>query len=209
MPHIQDPTKYKEVVIESFWGAIATLFLYQLFGYIIFQAFLYYQLHLPYILFGGIWIFAFLTVDAITINKIRDFLQNTYTQSPLQQLKQIDDLIKAILATLFFIILLLFLAGYYPFPQYPYDLPLLISYFIISWIISYLISRMLQNKKPKIKISSDPKAIPMGLLIGGSFFIITLTIAPGLFYLHGMIGLGIILLVSSSVLLKDQIKIIT
>ncbi len=198
-------SQFREVRVASFWGAVATILLFQIFGFIIFQAFLYY-VQVPFLfIFGGIWIFAFMSADAVAFRKIRDFFQNEFTGTPLNSLKQVDDFVKCGVSVFFVGVLVLFAFGYYPFPHYEFTYGVLIGFYVFSWGGSLVISQLLKRSKPSIKISRDRRGLVMGVVIGIVFFSVAYFLAKELFYVFGMIGLGMCILVISSWLLEDQI----
>jgi len=200
--------EFKEVRVESFWGAIATLVLYQIFGFIAFQAFLSYLKTPLFLVFGSIWIFAFMVADAVTFKKIKNYLGNEFTTSPLNSLKQLDDFIKFCVTIFFAFVLLLFIVGHYPFPFIEFDSATLFAYYIFSWIVSYIISLMLKKTKPSIKITKNRQGLVLGFTVGISFFLISYFTTQEVFYLVGMVGLGFCIMIISSWLLDDQIKTI-
>jgi hypothetical protein len=206
MRDMASSSEFKEVTIESFWGAIATVLLYQLFGFIVFQAFLSYISVPIFLFFGGLWIFVFMIADAVTLKKIRKYLDNEFTISPVQSLKQIDDFLKFCVTLVFAVILVLFFLGYYPFPRYDYNIFTLFAYYLFCWVISYGISRLLKQSPSSILISKNRTGLLFGLVVGGVFILVSYFIAKEMFYLHGMIGIGVCILIISSFLLEDQIK---
>lgn len=213
---MEKSNQLKEIRVESFWGAVAAFFLYQIFGYIIFQAFLTYfsssYLIIPLILYGMIFMIIFMFANALTMKKIREFFINQGSQTAIQSLHQKDDFIKFCLAIVFFVVLVLFALGYYPIPKKEHNLILLIAFFIFSWMVSIIYSR-LTKKDSSIKVTNDKKGMLAGIFVGLWFLVISYIVSAvsgsyTLFYIFGMVGFGVIVLVSSALLLEDQIKTI-
>ena len=89
-----DYSDYKQIKAESFWGAIASLILFQIFGFLVFQAFVYYLDNPFMLIYGSIWILAFLFFQSKMIAKIRVFLSKQSVKTATLSLRQIDDWIK-------------------------------------------------------------------------------------------------------------------
>ena len=210
MAKLEQSGQLKEITVESFWGAVAALFLFQIFGFIIFQAFITYltsklYLMVPFLLYGLIFMIIFMFADALTMKKIREFFINQGSRAAFQSLRQKDDFLKFCLAIVFFIILILFFLGYYPLPKKEYNLILLIIFFVFSWVVSLVFSRI-TKRNSSLKLSNDKKGLVVGLFVGLWFSVLSYIISVELFYVFGMVGIGLIVLISSSWLLEDQIK---
>jgi len=199
---------FQEIKIESFWGCVASFLLFQLFGYVIYQSFLHHldpttMLPLP---IGFIWILVFMLGEAGTMYHIRKFFMQQGSHNAIHSLHTTDDVVKMLLSILFAIFLVLIYLGYYPLPKKDIDIIGLMFFYGISWIVSYIASFSIDKFGSKLKQNKAPGAIIGGILVGSIFIVFSLIFNPVLFYLFGLMGLGVIVLLSSSLLLEDQIK---
>lgn len=213
-----------EIKVESFWGAIASFILLQIFGYLIFQTFLFSIDTLDsldeagwavFLLVVG-FIIAFLFFQSDSFLKINRFLINT--NNPIELLKQLDEKIKLILAIIFSIIFVLILLGYNPLLKKEYsNLLFVLVFYIISWFVSFGISKMRKSNTP-ILVAKGSNRIA-GIIFGFLFFIIGISVQyiesteniqqfKQFSYFLGLLGLGIVIMLVCTILLEDQIKYI-
>jgi len=209
---MQQGYTYKEVKAESFWGAIACLVLFQIFGYIILQAFVFYLDNIFMLLYGSIWLLVLLFFQSKCISLIKTFLSKKNAREATLSLRQIDDWAKFILTKIFIVILIFFFLGFYPFPQKEYDIYCLVAFFIFSWIISSIFSMKIQEAMPQVRSLKFEGSLGGGIVVGVMFILIGYfmdyvnTDGTFFFYLAGMAGLGIIMICTAIWLLQDQIK---
>jgi len=209
----EDYYTYKEIKAESFWGAIASIVLFQIFGFIIFQAFIFY-LDSPFMLFyGSIWLLVLLFFQSKMFAKIRVFLSKQTVKSATLSLRQIDDWAKFILTLIFIAVLILFFFDYYPFPIKDYDILHLIAFFVFSWVVCSIFSIKIQEGMPQTKNLKFQGSIGGGIIVGLMFMGLAYVFDRFAdfelffnFYLIGMAGLGIIMICLTIWLLQDQIK---
>ncbi len=203
---------YKEIVVESFWGSIASLVFFQIFGYIVFQSFISYLDNLFMLFYGSIWLLTFLFFQSKVMVKIRFFLSKKSLKSTTFSLRQKDDWFKFILTIIFLIVWILFLVGYYPFPRSEYDIFKLIAFYIFSLVISSLFSTKIQKVMPETKNLKYHGSLLGGILAGlffvilGYFFDKYADITFFNFYIPGMAGMGFVMMCLTIWLLQDQIK---
>ena len=203
----------KEIKAESFWGAIANIFLFQIFGFIIFQAFIFYLDNPLMLFYGSIWLLALLFFQSKVLAKIRSFLSKQSIKSATLSLRQIDDWIKFVLTLFFIIILILFYFGFYPLPKKDWDAFSLIAFFVFSWIVSSIFSIKIQETRPQTKKLKFQGSAGGGIAVGIMFILIAYffeTVSSPSdyfnFYLPGMAGLGIVMMCLTVLFLEDQIK---
>jgi len=209
-----DEEKYlhKDIKIESFWGAIANIALFQIFGFIVFQAFVAYLNNLFMMFWGGIWLIVLLFFQSKMLAEIRQFLSKKSARSATLSLRQLDDWVKFILTIVFILILVSFSLGYYPFPKADFDVIKLVLFYIFSIVTSSVFSSLFKSALPKsgkMKYSGSP----LGGFFGGLFFVLFGYFIENFtdeefinFYLPGMPGIGFMVICLSILLLEDQIK---
>ena len=202
----------RDIKIESFWGAIANIVLFQVFGFIIFQAFFAYLDKIFMMFWGGLWLIVLLFFQSKMMAEIRQFLSKKSERSATLSLRQIDDWVKFVLTIVFALILVLFSLGYYPFPKADFDLTKLILFYVFSLTASSVFSSLFKSALPKsgkMKYSGSP----LGGVFCGLFFVLIGYFIENFtdeelinFYLPGMPGIGIMVICLSILLLEDQIK---
>lgn len=203
---------YKDVVVDSFWGAIACIIFFQIFGYLIFQSFISYLDNMLMLFYGGIWLLVFLYFQSKLMAKIRDYLSKNSIKSATLSLRQLDDWFKFILTITFSAILILFILGYYPFPQKKYNILHLVLFYIFSLIISSIFSMTIQKSIPKTKNLKYRGNLVGGFFAGGFFVLLAYLFDKFKqdsflnFYLIGMIGFGFMTICLTIWLVNDQIK---
>lgn len=215
-----------EITVESFWGAIASFILLQIFGYFIFQTFLvsidfvnsftfFGESGFIIFILGIGFLFMFMFFQSISFYKIRVFLSKNGFNSPFNFLTELDELIKFILAICFTIILIIIMIGYYPLPKKDSDFLILISFYIFSWFVSYLVSKF-RKQKASFLIAKGFNRYA-GIIAGLFFFILGLASQNLAFfkkdevfsqfaYFLGVVGLGIVIALVCSLLMENQIK---
>ena len=216
-----DEDKYlpKEIMVDSFWGAVANIVFFQIVGFCIFQSFIFYLDDLFMMLYGGIWLLVLLYFQSKIMAKIRNYLSSKSVKSATLSLRNIDDWIKFVLTIVFIVIFILFIFDYYPFPQKEYDLFSLIIFYVFSIGIASLFSIWVERSMPQtnnIKYAGSPAG---GFVIGFIFLLMAYffnemnTMDENIvnfdffnFYLLGMPGLGIMMICLTIILLKDQKK---
>ena len=203
---------YREIVVESFWGVIASLVFFQIFGYMVFQSFINYFDNAFMLFYGSIWLLVFLFFQSKMMVKIRNFLSKNSLKSATLSLRQKDDWFKFILTFIFAAILVLFLLGYYPFPKSEYDILKLIAFYIFSLVVTSIFSVKLQEIKPETK-NLKYQGSPLGGVFCGIFFVLLgyffdkyANVNNFNFYIAGMPGMGVIMMCMTIWLFEDQIK---
>ncbi len=189
----------EEIRVESFWGAIASFFLLQCFGFVVFQGFLFHFMNPFGVIWGGLWIALFIFFQSDTIQKIKQYFFEGKFNNILPHIRQPDDLLKMLLSFAFAGIFAAFLLGHYPFPKTEYDFFWEAGFFAFSILAS---SRI---KKAKGSSVATGGARTVGFLVGLLFFGFGI-FEPQVFYFHGMVGLGISTMMLCAWLLSDQIK---
>ena len=209
-----DEEKYlpQEIVVESYWGAIANIVLFQIFSFIIFQAFVAYLDNLFMMFWGGLWLIVLLFFQSKMMAQIRQFLSKKSVRSATLSLRHFDDWVKFVLTIVFILVLFLFFLGYYPFPKADFNFVILILFFVFSITASSVFSSLFNSALPKsgkMKYSGSP----LGGFFGGLFFVLIGYFIEYFtdeelinFYLPGMPGIGIMVICLSILLLEDQIK---
>jgi hypothetical protein len=203
---------YEEIKVESFWGAIASIIFFQIFGYLIFQSFISYLDNLFMIFYGSIWLLVFLFFQYKMMSKIRGFLSKKSAKTATLSLRQKDDWTKFILTLIFIVILILFIFGFYPFPQKEYDIFHLVMFYIFSLGVSSIFSIIIQKRIPQTKELKYQGSLGGGIVVGimflllAYFFDIYGTFSFFNFYFIGMVGFGVIMICLTIWLLQDQIK---
>ena len=210
-----DEEKYlpKEIVVDSFWGAIANIIFFQIAGFFIFQSIIFYLDNLFMMFYGGIWLLVLLYFQSKIMAKIRNYISSKSVKSATLSLRQVYDWIKVTLTIIFVLIFILFIFGFYPFPKKQYDLFSLILFYIFSLGIASIFSIWLERSIPQtknIKFSGSPIG---GIIVGIIFLLIAYffdKVSGDLlmfnFYLLGMPGIGIITICLTILLLRDQVK---
>jgi len=204
-----------EIKVESFWGAIACFVLLQIFGYVIFQTFLVSLNSWFTILMGGGFLFLSLFFQSECFYKIMSYVSKNKKNFAIESLNETKEKVKLVLAILFIVILIFFALGHYPLQQKDYSFFVLILFYVATWLISLLISKLRKHGVP-IWVATGPGRL-MGIIVGFIFFIIAFfnesiplfNAIPGfqdysLFL--GTLGLGVCIILISSLLLQDQIK---
>ncbi len=203
--------------VQSPWGAIAGFFLLQCFGFVALQGFRMFvniaehgaddlsvfnatgfldRVLLP--LWGILWLVMFLARQTSVLRRIAVFVKGRGIASFVQALRVPSELVKAGLAALFGLVFLSFLCGHYPFPWRPVSTPVSILFGLFGWGISGLLAwaaRRAPAQRQSEPHGSTAAAI-VGFLVGGVFLTLACFVQPGLFYFHGMIGLGVMTLIS-------------
>lgn len=212
-----------QVKVESLWGAIAGLFLLQIFGYVIFQAFLasiegfYSESVFPNIIqliLGLGFIVGFLFFQSVSFSKIKNYIVSS-TKKPFELLKEKDELIKFLLAICFVILLTLIYLGYYPLPKKEVDTIILVIFYLFSWVTSFLLAALRKRNAP-FRIAKGSNRI-WGMVFGLMFFVIAIivqnisiplndVIFKQFTWFLGILGLGIVIMLGCSILMEDQIK---
>lgn len=210
-----------EIIVESFWGAIASFCLLQIFGYMLLRIFIISMdmlesdptmTELAISLFGIMFLFIFLSFQSISFYKIKQFVSKYNMDIAIQSLSQKDELIKLFLIPLFLVILILLAVGYHPFPKQEIDLIILALFYIFSWAISLLITILIKIKSP-FYIAKGTNRI-VGILAGLLFFAFGIVGQKFILEEDGKIfayclsiaGLGITIILVCSLLMEDQIK---
>ncbi len=194
----------RPIHVESFWGAIAAFFLHQIFGFVIFQGIVYQLFVFPLLLiWSGLWLLLFLIFQSETLRKIRRFFAENQFRNAFSSLKTPDDLAKFLATVIFAGIWVLFLIGFYPFPTYPLSPWLAGVFVVVSWIVSIWFGK--NNPENESRVNHGIGALVTGLIVGGMFLIAGYA-SGGFFYLIGLVGLGVIVLLLTPLLVSDQIK---
>ncbi len=221
----QDPGTY---TIESPWGAVAGFFLIQCFGYVTLHGFRMFvnigrygsdslsifnadcftdRILLPF--WGLMWIFAFIAFEVDIFRRLSIFWRKQSVQLFLQELRTPTEILKALFAVLSAVGFAAMILGYYPFPSRPIPTVIWVLFWLFGWGVSGFIVWGLRRKPaptPQTQEGTMTGAI-MGFIIGAVFFMIAYFVQPGLFYFHGMIGLGVMTMIACQVLFrKPQLK---
>ncbi len=199
----------REVVAESFWGAIAAFFLVQVFGFIVYQGFLYHFFSdtaegpaLMRFVWAGGWILVFLMFQSQILGIIGRFLRSDQKKLILPDARNVDDILKFFLALAFAATFVGFNLGHYPFPMTG-DNPLSFGLFLaVSWWVSSMGGSPAKSGGPSVAVGPG---MLFGFLVGG-VFIVAGVFMDGLFYFHGMIGWGVCTMLLTGWLLRDQIR---
>ena len=209
--------------VQSPWGAVAGFFLIQCFGYVILHGFRMFvnigvngsdslNVFNAYdwvdrfflLLWGLMWISAFVAFEVDVIRRIATFWHRQSIQRFLHALRTPSEAIKAILAILFALGFLALGVGYYPFPKVPIPTVVSILFWLFGWGVSGLIAWSIRHKtvqEPEAQEGSVAGSI-LGFAVGSVFFAIAYFLQPGVFYFHGMIGLGVVTMVTCQFLFR-------
>lgn len=186
-----------EIKVGSYWGAVSSFLVLQVFGFFIYQAFRFYGLSLS-ILFPGFFLIFFLYIQAGILRKIHEFLsRNNFPGIATIFSKNIPKLLFGLIALTTWIF---FNVGYYPFPK-PANGGFIsgLLFQICSWIISWIISNKNNIKHvyiSELRVTSGCRRF-VGIVFSLLLFLISLQ-RPEYFYIFSMIPLGtlFVLLVS-------------
>jgi hypothetical protein len=207
----------RDFQVQSAWGAIAALALLQCLGAITFNALLY---HLgPNMLpceenvrgrfiirvsgkiflsiWGLGWMFGFFFFEVLTINLVARYFHGNGIGTLLRLTNPLS-VVKLLLA-LIFARILFFLHHDYPFPK-PRGQRLLPMFLVGSFILSTFIADHHQLSGGRI---ADGGACILGLLLGSLFFVVGYA-SPELFYLFGLMGGGVAVMMACSMLLQSD-----
>jgi hypothetical protein len=209
--------------VQSPWGAIAAFFLVQCFGYVTLQGFRMFisiGLHgedrlsifgttgmadrVLLAFWGLMWIFAFLAFQADVFRRISKFCDQRGVVLFLRALKAPSEMLKAATALLFALIYLSFVLGHYPFPGQPISMTILVLYGVFGWAVSALVAWALRKRPVRATREQHAGKVGaiVGFLIGAVFFVVAQFVEPGLFYFHGMIGLGVMTMIACKLLFR-------
>lgn len=204
-----------EIKVESFWGAISSFVLLQIFGYVIFHTFIVSinpenTMGIGIIL-GLVFILVFMFFQSDAFFKIKSFLRAN--NNPKESLSQNDEKIKLFLAVVFGIILLLMILGYNPLFENNVSVHLIIVFYALSWAISWAMAKLRKNKIPVLVASGGNRIA--GIIMGSFFFILGISLKnidagaelipiQNYAYFLGLLGLGIVITLVSTILLEDQ-----
>ncbi|MDB5330554.1 MAG: hypothetical protein JWP03_1705 [Phycisphaerales bacterium] len=207
--------------VQSAWGAVAAVVLLQCLGAILINALLYHlgpgmlpceegvKGHLFVRLVGKIifsfwglgWICTFFYCEVLIIKVITRFFDGNGVGA-LAHLKHPLSAVKLLLALVFARMLFL-LHHDYPFPR-PRGRRLVPLFLLGSFMVSTYIADHHQMNGGQI---ADGPACILGLLLGLLFFAVGCA-EPHLFYLAGVLGSGIVVLMTCSMLLeRDRVSI--
>jgi hypothetical protein len=195
----------KEIRAESFWGSVAALFLIQVFGYIVYQGFIFHFFKSSFgffsMIWGGGWLLAFILFQNITFGVIYRYVFSQQKKLVLPGLNNYDDVLKLFLAAIFLFVFIAFIFGYYPFEKAESNHVYEAGFFTFSWSVSFL---MKKSTITNLSVATGGSRL-MGFIVGLVFFIIGIIEGP-LFYFPGMIGAGVCTMMLSAWLMEDQIK---
>jgi hypothetical protein len=141
----------EEIKVESFWGAIASLIFFQIFGYIIFQSFISYLDDFFMLFYGGVWLLVLLYFQSKMMAKIQGFLSKKSITTATLSIRKVNDWFKFILSIFFIAILILFFFGFYPFPQKEFDTLNLLIFYVFSLIVSSVFAITIQKMIPQTR----------------------------------------------------------
>jgi len=215
----------KKIKVNSIWGAISSFFLLQIFGYVIFETFLQSVNFLQSELSSGFvaildfiiaigFLIMFLFFQSEAFFKIGQFFLENDSNTIFNNLKKGDELIKFCLTPVFIIMLILIMFGFYPFQRYESNIYYLIIFYVFSWGVSILISKLRKNKTT-IAVYGGVDRIAW-ILLGLFFFILSIIIPRSSFIkdnadimikfieLLGMLGIGIVISLISSLLMDSK-----
>jgi hypothetical protein len=153
---------------------------------------------------GLMWIFAFVAFEVDVFRRLSAFWQEQDLRRFLDALRSPSEVLKALLAIIFALGFAAFSLGYYPFPRSPIPTVVYVLFWLFGWGVSGLIAWGLRQK-PVQKTESQEGVVVgsiMGFVIGSVFFVVAYFFQPGLFYFHGMIGLGVVTMITCQVLFK-------
>ena len=190
----------KPIVVESIWGSIAAFFLMQILGLIVFKSFVFYLNDFFFFVVGGVWIIIFLLFQAETISKIQEFVFRKKFATVFSSLKEKMELFKMFAAIIFSLMFLYLVFVNYPFPDPKTEILHEGLFLVFSWIVSNQAYKF-RKKGIETKVNMSTHAIIAGLVFG-TVFLVTSFVFPTIFYFHGMIGIGAIILTLTAVLLR-------
>ena len=211
--------------VQSPWGAVAGFFLIQCFGFITLHGFRMFvniglygsdslsifnasdladRFLLP--LWGLMWIFVFVAFEVDIFRRLSTFWREQSVGHLLYALRSPTEMLKAFFAIIFTVGFMALGFGHYPFPSQPIPKVIFVLFWLFGWGVSGLIAWGLRRKPvpaPERQEETLAGSI-MGFLIGAVFFAIAYFIEPGLFYFHGMIGIGVMTMITCQVLFKGS-----
>ena len=211
--------------VLSPWGAVAGFFLVQCFGYVTrqgFRMFVHLGWHgsdslstfdainwadrflLP--LWGLMWIFAFVAFEVDIFWRLSVFWREQSAGHLLHALRRPAEGLKALLALLFAGGFIALGFGHYPFPGLPIPRATLILFWLFGWGVSGLFAWGMRQMPVQAPERQEVHVVGtlMGFVTGAVFFAIARFLQPDLFYFHGMIGLGVMTMVTCQVLFKGS-----
>lgn len=221
--------------IHSAWGAVAAFFLVQCFGFVVLQGFRMFlnivitgsdslsvfnadgfadRIFLPF--WGLMFILAFVAFQADMFRRIDIFIRGKEGFSWLQGSSSPTEIFRLVAAVAFATTYCLFLAGKYPFPSKPISTHVSLLFSVFSWGVSaglgWLIARYDSMPSRSADPQPDTESLPprqgmvLGFIIGITFVAVALFVTPGLFYFHGMLGLGVLTMLMCQLLFKHSEK---
>jgi hypothetical protein len=181
--------KFGPTIVRSFWGAIASLPVLQVFGFIAFQAFVnsifkFSLLRLMIDLFSLLFLIAYLTEQTMLFSRIDNYIRHKNLSH--NKLKFID-IVKILIGSLFLILWLSFIFGYYPLQEAVPNILHTILFYFISWSISS--GLLFIRQSPNLTITEGVAKSKRGLLILIliPFVFLALLFPPEMMYLFLMI----------------------
>lgn len=213
--------------VQSPWGAVAGLFLIQCFGHVTLHGFRMFvniavngsdslslfnasdwadRFFLSF--WGLMWIFVFVAFEVSIFRRLSVSWQKQDLRHFLNALRSPSEVLKALLAIIFALGFAAFSLGYYPFPRSPVTTAVNVSFWLFGWGVSGLIAWGLRQK-PVLRAGNQKGTVAgfiMGFVIGAVFFAFAYFVQPGLFYFHGMLGLGSMTMIACQVLFKGSIS---
>jgi len=199
----------EEIKVESFWGAIASLIFFQIFGYMIFQSFISYLDNFFMLFYGGVWLLVLLYFQSKMMAKIRGFLSKKSITTATFSIRKVNDWFKFILSIVFIAILILFFFRFYPFPQKEFDMLNLLIFYVFSLIVSSVFAITIQKMIPQTKELKYQGSLAGGFVIGFIFVLLAYffdAYSSSIFfnfYIPAMAGFGIMMICLTIWLLKN------
>jgi len=192
----------KEIIANSPWGSLASLFLLQSYGFILLNG-LFFTAAISFEFFWLLfWIIFMLIMQTAFIRKIKSFLNQQEIKDYLLILREPSELFRFFITLLAIFIFALFNIGYYPFPTT--EKPLLI-YLGVELAISIVLSFYFKDAT-EIKAQNDKKKTFLGLIILLIYTCVPLfqKFPPEIIYLTTIPGLGLILFLIAKLLMKKK-----
>jgi hypothetical protein len=154
------------------------------------------------------WIFAFVAFEVDIFRRLSSFWRQQSTARFFNALRTPSEMLKALLALIFALGYAALSMGYYPFPHRPIPKVIAFLFWLLGWGVSGLLAWGLRQKpiqKPEKQEGTVTESI-MGFISGSVFFAIAYFFQPGLFYFHGMIGLGVMTMITCQALFKASLN---
>lgn len=161
---------------------------------------------------GLSWIVTFVIFESVILHYISMSLKEDGPLALVIGLKKPTEILKLAVAVVMGIEYVRFLLGHYPFPSRPISLWTSTAFGVLGFVVPalfvpivHLLKRLLNRLKLNAAITASQQQNQVGaagaagicvggILFGAMFLMFAVSLKPGLFYFHGLLGLFVIML---------------